>query len=146
MAAPMSDARKSYVAAVVSRRRAAAAAVCQELFEEQHKKKRERSWKKPWLYKHDQQGAYMNLLKELEATDVPSFTNYLRMGPELFRLLLEKVTPRIARMDTNFRNSIPAEERLAVTLRFLATGMFISKKNFAHKMRTDDVTSCNYVL
>uniref|UniRef100_A0AAV2K9B4 Transposase n=1 Tax=Knipowitschia caucasica TaxID=637954 RepID=A0AAV2K9B4_KNICA len=36
--------------------------------------------------------------------------------------LLTRIGARIARMDTNYRRSIPAEERLSICLRFLATG------------------------
>jgi hypothetical protein len=44
------------------------------------------------------------------------------MDPESFDLLLQKLGPIIAKEDTKLRLSIPAEERLAVTLRYLATG------------------------
>ena len=38
-------------------------------------------------------------------------------------MLLSKVQPLIAYHDTFMRKAIPPEERLALTLRFLATGM-----------------------
>ena len=47
------------------------------------------------------------------------------MTVEDFEYLLEIVGPRIAKKDTNMRQSILASERLCVTLRFLGTG----KKN-----------------
>lgn len=39
-----------------------------------------------------------------------------------FRYLLTKIKPAIEKQNTLMRNSIPADERLALTLRFLATG------------------------
>ncbi|KAJ8939441.1 hypothetical protein NQ318_010625 [Aromia moschata] len=39
-----------------------------------------------------------------------------------FEYLLNKIGPEISKMDTNMRKCIPVQERLAVTLRFLATG------------------------
>ena len=39
-----------------------------------------------------------------------------------FEYLLEKVTPLIEKSNTRMRESIPPSERLAVTLRYLATG------------------------
>lgn len=39
-----------------------------------------------------------------------------------FEFLLEKVTPLIAKKNTVMRDAIPAAERLALTLRYLATG------------------------
>eukprot|EP00795_Rhopilema_esculentum_P005709 gene5709-10959_t len=44
------------------------------------------------------------------------------MSPERFDHLLTLVSPKIAKKDTSFRKSIPAAERLALTLKFLATG------------------------
>ena len=45
-----------------------------------------------------------------------------RMDQATFDRLLGLVTPIIRRKDTRFREAIPAGERLAVTLMFLATG------------------------
>ena len=36
--------------------------------------------------------------------------------------ILHKIIPLVKKQDTNMREAIPPEERLAVTLRFLATG------------------------
>lgn len=44
------------------------------------------------------------------------------MSAEDFEILLNKVGPHIAKKDTKWRKAIPANERLALTLRFLATG------------------------
>ena len=44
------------------------------------------------------------------------------MSPERFENLLHMVAPTIQKQDTKFREAISAEERLVVTLRFLATG------------------------
>jgi hypothetical protein len=44
------------------------------------------------------------------------------MSEENFMILLEKVRPLIEKEDTVLRAAITAEERLAVTIRFLATG------------------------
>ena len=44
------------------------------------------------------------------------------MAPADFELLINLVGPKIVKMDTRFRASIPIQERLAVTFRFLAIG------------------------
>lgn len=44
------------------------------------------------------------------------------MSPERFDHLLQLVAPLIVKKDTRFRKAIPPRERLALTLRFLATG------------------------
>ncbi|KAJ8871398.1 hypothetical protein PR048_027715 [Dryococelus australis] len=50
------------------------------------------------------------------------FRNCFRMTSSDFEFLLTLTAPRIIRNDTSFRRAIPACERLAVKLRFLATG------------------------
>ena len=80
-------------------------------------------WKKPWLEEHDNQGAFTNLVQELRESDQESFRNYLRMGPEAFDYLTDKVDPLISKEDTNFHKAVSPAEKLAVTLRFFATGV-----------------------
>ncbi|XP_023028001.2 uncharacterized protein [Leptinotarsa decemlineata] len=63
-----------------------------------------------------------NLLEKLEREDEESYKNFLRMSAADFQYLLSKITPAIEKQNTLMRNSIPAAERLALTLRFLATG------------------------
>jgi hypothetical protein len=63
-----------------------------------------------------QRSAYNTLLKELH-----EFRNYFRMDKTTFKMLLEKVRPQIERHYTKLREAISAAERLAVTLRILAT-------------------------
>lgn len=44
------------------------------------------------------------------------------MSFEDFEYLLSKTGPLISKKDTKWRSAVPAKERLALTLRFLATG------------------------
>ena len=44
------------------------------------------------------------------------------MAPDDYDELLRMVRPAITRSDTKYRKAISANERLALTLRFLATG------------------------
>ena len=50
------------------------------------------------------------------------FRNFTRMSKSDFEFLLNKIGPKIKRDDTNMRKSIPITTRLAITLRYLATG------------------------
>ncbi len=50
------------------------------------------------------------------------FCHHLRMDPESFDDIYEKVKPLIEKKDTNMRDAISAHARLCVTLRFLASG------------------------
>ena len=86
-------------------------------------KKRRRKpsiWCKQWLLQR-QKHTHINLLKEL--TDYTTdYRNYLRMDEDTYERLLVMVGPLIEKKDTIMRKSITPHERLAATLRFLATG------------------------
>ena len=81
-------------------------------------------WCRDWLLRRDDLGAYDTLLAELKDEDQKSFLNFLRLSPALFESLLAKVTPYIQRQDTYFRKAVSPGMRLAITLRFLATGKY----------------------
>ena len=61
-------------------------------------------------------------MAELYATDIPGFINYMRMTPEFFEMIKTRLEPRIARQATNYRAPISVGEKLALTIRYLATG------------------------
>ena len=56
--------------------------------------------------------------------DQVSYRHFLRMDISPFEYLLTLVTPKIRHRDTHMRKSISPGERLALTLHFLATGMY----------------------
>ena len=85
-------------------------------------RRRKRVWVKPWIARRGDKGIHQNLIKELLSEDKKSYINYMRMDNNTFAYVLSKVTPFIKRQDTHLRNSISVEDRLMVTLRFLATG------------------------
>lgn len=51
-----------------------------------------------------------------------SYENYLRMNENTFIKILLLVKPHIEKEYTNMRLSIPARDRLTVTIRIYATG------------------------
>ena len=84
-----------------------------------------RPWVRPWLERRVGQapgaGAF-TLVGELRVEDPCSFRNYLLMSDALFDELCGLVAPAIKRNDTNMRLAISVPQRVALTLRFLATG------------------------
>ena len=68
------------------------------------------------------EGGYRNIMAELYATDIPGFTNYMRMTPEFFEMIKTRLEPRLARQPTNYRAPISVGGTLALTIRYLATG------------------------
>lgn len=79
-------------------------------------------WVKPWLLRRTQFGQYERLMVELAAEDRTAFRNFLRVDPELFQELLDRVGPIIEKKDTFMRKALEPGLRLAITLRYLATG------------------------
>ena len=82
-------------------------------------------WTKPHISRNPSLGAYNTLVQELRTEDAAAFKNFLRMDQTCFHELFEMVKPQLQKQDTNMRKSIPAGEKLALTLRYLATGEFI---------------------
>ena len=62
------------------------------------------------------------------------------MTPERFDHLLSLVAPLISKEDTQFRKAISAAERLALTLRFLATGESQISLTFLFRMGKNTVS------
>ena len=63
-------------------------------------------WVRPWLQQREERGAYHNM----------------RMTPEFFEMIKTRLEPRLARQATNYRTPISVGEKLALTIRYLATG------------------------
>ncbi|XP_069618541.1 uncharacterized protein [Ranitomeya imitator] len=97
---------------------------------ERRSKRKHRMWTREWLQKRSDL-SHMQLVRELQEKNPHDFRNYLRMSEESFKHLLERITPLIQRKDTAMRDAIPADERLAVTLRFLATGRSLQYLHFS---------------
>ena len=83
-----------------------------------------RIWMKEWLKNRNAQGAYHQLMKELSTIDVSGYRNFVRIDSSTFELLHNMVAPIIQRQNTVMRESISPGERIAISLRFLATGKF----------------------
>lgn len=64
------------------------------------------------------------------------------MLPEDFEYLLNKIGPAITKTDTNMRKSIPIQEKLAVTLRYLASGDSFISLSYMFKFSPQSVSRC----
>ena len=62
-------------------------------------------------------GEFHTLMPELRQ-DEKHFYIYFRMPSECFDEILSLIKEDITKMDTNYREAISAEERLAITLRY----------------------------
>ena len=78
-------------------------------------------WVKPWLSRRVALGDYDNLMTELMRESRGDFKSFLRMEPAMFQEMLTRVAPRITKSDSA-RPPLAPGLKLAITLRFLATG------------------------
>ena len=86
------------------------------------RRRRRRFWVKPWLLRRPQMGYYERLLRELFHEDTASYTNFMRMEPAIFREIVGKIDHRIRKQNSCMREALDPGHRLAITLRYLATG------------------------
>ncbi|XP_065363219.1 putative nuclease HARBI1 [Calliphora vicina] len=100
----------------------AAAAVILEEEKSQYNNKKPRQWVREWVRRRNDEGCCSKLLKELRLETPSLYSNFLRMNSSDFDYLLKLVTPLIKKQTTKLRQPISPTERLAVTLRYLATG------------------------
>ena len=89
-----------------------------------HRRQQRSCWVRPWLSAERklQFNHYDRLLEELRMEDQQSFFNFLRMPPEMFDELLNRVGPRIRRVDTRLRKALETRLKLTFTIRHLASG------------------------
>jgi len=75
-----------------------------------------------WLRRRVFYGQYEKLVSELRQEDVRGFRNYMRISPDLFQELLERVGTRLVKKDTFMRNALDFGLRLPIALRYMASG------------------------
>lgn len=104
------------------------------------KRKTKEVWEREWFRRRSERGVYRQLLEELRLEDEENYRRYLRMDTKTFQDLLDKVTPLIEKKQTNMRQPIPPGERLAVTLRFLATGESFSSLQYQFRISASSLS------
>ena len=59
---------------------------------------------KPWIQQREVRGAYTKfIMQELYETDIPGFRNIMRMTPDFFEMLKERLAQRLTKQITNWR-------------------------------------------
>lgn len=84
-------------------------------------RKRKRKPRSMWMSEYLKRRNY-GILNDLELNENLLFKNFTRMSRENFYTLLHIVRPKIEKNNTYFRDAVPPEIRLAICLRYLATG------------------------
>lgn len=89
---------------------------------QRRRRQRRTVWVRPWVQRRIELGQYARLMEELRLEDVRGFRNFLRVDPAMFQELLLRLTPRLTKMDTFYRKAMSPGLKLAVTLRYYASG------------------------
>ena len=87
----------------------------------QRPRRRHNMWVRSWLLQREKRGAYHNIMAELYARH-SRIHQFYRMTPEFFEMIKTRLKPHLARQATNYRAPISVGEKLALTIRYLATG------------------------
>ena len=107
------------------------------VFNAHHNRRRQRRWwSRSWLSteRRRQFGLYDLLMTELRREDRKEFMNFMRMPPEMFDEILQRVEPRISKQNTFFRDSLDPGLKLAITLRHLASGSKYSNMQYGWRI------------
>lgn len=125
-----------------------AAAACVILGSSQSRKRK--CWVRPSLQARNQYSG-TDLLADLQRDDSDllvgemrcdgSFKNFARMTSSDFEYLIKQTGHKIGRTDTSFPDAIPVRERLAVTLRFLASGDSYQSLSYLFKMSKQSISN-----
>lgn len=117
-----------------------------EGLEEEGKKKDARKrnrvvWTRDWIKRRRTRGVYHQLVKELELEDEVAYTEFFRVNGQKFRFLVDSVGYAIEKKDTLMRESIRPDERIAVTLRYLATGETFKSLEYSFRISRTCISS-----
>ncbi|KAL2086466.1 hypothetical protein ACEWY4_017525 [Coilia grayii] len=81
-----------------------------------------RMWVNKYVKLRESLGEFHRLVGELRLNDGEDFREYFRLSRCQFDDLLHRIGPRLTKTNTRFRKCIGPAERLAICLRYLATG------------------------
>ncbi|XP_066596251.1 uncharacterized protein [Prorops nasuta] len=113
------------------------AAIAIIIDEEETRKKRSIWVHKAWT-ERDVEGEFTTLYKEL-VDDETKFHQYFRMSQRCFNILLNKIKNRICKQTTKLRKPFTGKERLAICLRYLATGDSYKTISFSYRVGVSTV-------
>lgn len=82
------------------------------------------------------------MLHDLAVDRCRMFENYFTMSSVDYEYFLNEIGPEIKKMDTVMRESIPAQEKLTITLRFLATEDSFKSLSYLLKFSVQTVSRC----
>ena len=107
------------------------------------KKQVKRFWRRAIFQGRKLHSQYYTLYQNLRENDREFHYRYLRMSKERFDHLLSLVRDKITKKNTRMREAVTPEERLVITIRYLATGM--AQQTLCYNFRIGRTTASNIV-
>ena len=97
---------------------------CTRDFRRRRNRRNRSCWVHPWLSaeRRLQFDIMTGLLAVLRMEVQPSFLNFLRMPPEMFDELLNRVVPRNRKMDSKYRKALEPGVKLLISIIHLTSG------------------------
>ena len=97
-----------------------------------------------WIRERERKGAFVNIFNELYVSDHEGFRRFMRMDQKQFNELTDLISAEIEKQYNKMRKPISPKERLALTLRYLATGETF--RSLEYQFRISRKTICYIVL
>jgi hypothetical protein len=98
-------------------------------------------WVREWILRRPEQGLYDQLMVELRNEDPRSFQNFMRMPPDMFDEIVQRLTPRITKKTTNWRAPLDPGLKVALTLRHLASGAKYRDMQYAWRVPHNTISN-----
>ena len=89
----------------------------------QRKASKKRLWMRRLISRMQEMGVYNTLMKELEDESDKEFQSFTRVPPDLYHEIVRRVGPGFQKQHTFFRKALSPGLKVAITLRFLGTGI-----------------------
>ncbi|XP_035432588.1 uncharacterized protein LOC118271408 isoform X2 [Spodoptera frugiperda] len=101
--------------------------------------KERKYWVHPILRERFSLGTFQNLITELRSDEI-KFFNYFRMSITTFNHLLAQISVSINYQNTRFRDCICTEERLAIFLRYCASGCSFKELHYSYRVGVSTIS------
>ncbi len=94
----------------------------QQAIRQRRLRQQRRWWCRPWLLRRPAFGQFEHLMVEVRIEDPAGFQNFVRCKPAMFQEMVDRLTPLICKLDTNYRKALDPGLKVAIALHYMATG------------------------
>ena len=108
-------------------------------------KKKKRGKTRNWIRKRNQKGFHTNIFEELRLEDTGAYKEMMRIDYDSFLTILNYIEPHISPTESyRGAKTIRADERLVLTIRFLATGETFRSLSFQCRIGSNTIPYIHY--